>query len=141
MKRAAILSLTAFYLLLSTGMYVCLMHCTTADVVSLSSVKTHQQSGKMAMSDMPCCEKKAQKPVKKTSNGCDKHGSYLVKENLKPAAGFDLDPLVALLAQPSTTYSPTQILAIDPAKISPYGPSPPHPSGREYLIQIRTLLI
>jgi ABC-type nickel/cobalt efflux system permease component RcnA len=82
MKKAAILSIAAFYLLLTTGMYVCVLHCTAEYFVS----------PKIAMHDN-CDKAREGKEHKacKDKDGCDcckKHGSYVLKENINPAAAF-----------------------------------------------------
>jgi len=80
MKKAAVLSLTAFYLLLTTGMYVCLMHCS-AEYLKAGSV-THMASMDASSHSQKTCTKD------KNCDCCKNHGSYVVKENLKPASDF-----------------------------------------------------
>jgi hypothetical protein len=75
MKKAAILSITAFYLLLTTGMFVCVVHCAAESLVTkpdMHMAKSMEHHGK----DDAC---------KKDSDCCKKHGNYIIKENIKPA--------------------------------------------------------
>jgi hypothetical protein len=76
MKKTAILGITAFYLLLTSGMLVCAAHCTTEKLLV--------KHGMQMASVNPCkhcnnCKK----------SGCSKkHGNFVIKENLKP--GYDI---------------------------------------------------
>ena len=87
MKRALILSLTSFYLLLTTGMFVCIVHCAGTRLFNHS--KTH------------LADNHSKQPSKDKCNGndcscCKKHDNFVIKENIKPHYGFtalDLGPL------------------------------------------------
>lgn len=71
MKKAAILSITAFYLLLTTGMFVCMIHCTAENIVAKSAMAMS-----MGHRGKDCC---------KNNHDCGKkHGNYVIKENIKP---------------------------------------------------------
>ncbi|QQL50391.1 hypothetical protein [Mucilaginibacter ginkgonis] len=141
MRKAAILTLTAFYLLLSTGMYVCAMHCAAADVVSASAIKPVQEGNKMGMADMECCHKTSKKPASKENKDCGKHASFSVTENLKPVSeSISFVPGEVSLFD-SKIFDLQKVTALIPDVQSTRGPAPPLISGRDYLIKIRTLLI
>ena len=76
MKRFLVLSLTSFYLLLTTGMFVCIVHCAGMHLFSHS--KTHLANNNNG------------DPCKNKCNGndcscCKKHDNFVIKENIKPA--------------------------------------------------------
>jgi len=129
MKKAAILSITAFYLLLTTGMFVCVMHCAAEKIF---------QKQDMAMST----GHSAKHCTHGNDCGCCKtHGTFTVKENLKP--GFDLS-----FAQSAVAIHPVQIpvfLFSAPVYINSHSWSdvnaPPGKHGKDLSIQIRSLLI
>ena len=76
MKKIGALSFAAFYLMLTTGLFVCLLHCAMASSFSPESTAAHQEpevvSGTVVLDkDCDCCEH---------------HGEYAVKENAKTSA-------------------------------------------------------
>ena len=75
MKNIAILLLTSFYLLITTGIFVCAVHCSAEALTAKSSMKMQHHS---------CCAKMDHRKENKGSGCCKKHGAFLVKENLKP---------------------------------------------------------
>jgi len=74
MRKIYAFSLMAFYLLLTTGMFVCIVDCAVHH--------TATDTAKMACSTMHCTKKQHG-----NYDCCKKHGTYLVKENIKP--GYD----------------------------------------------------
>jgi|SRR6185503_8487214 len=130
MKRAAIFVLCAFYLLLTSGMYVCAVHCSVAEIVAKPAMQ-------MACSK-PCCKQSANN---KDHNCGKKHGSFTIKENVKPGyqIRFNL-PLLTLQLVPVTGY---RLNAVPVAYNAPYlnSKAPPGASGKIIIIQFRSLLI
>lgn len=129
MKKAAVFGMAAFYLLLTTGMFVCMVHCAAEGLVkkpAMAMEHNHQPKKQCARgSDCGCCKQ---------------HGEYVVKENLKPGFDYQFSPIATLVAyavpegfftpkrQP-TNYSWTDIKA------------PPGKSGKTISIQLRSLQI
>ncbi|QJD96086.1 hypothetical protein HH214_09460 [Mucilaginibacter robiniae] len=136
MKRTAVIGLAAFYLLLTTGMFVCVVHCMAENVFA------HRQH--MAGMARSTNNQHSQKPCKggKGCSCCDQHGTYIVKENIKPPVGslpFHLEFLsVGLSAYPENRFDFSFQSRIN---LWTDSHAPPGPSGKDYLIQIRTLLI
>jgi hypothetical protein len=80
-KKTAILSMTAFYLLLTTGMFVCILHCTAEKLFDKPGMQM-QMAGSSTQHQPKHC-------THGDDCGCCKsHGAYTIKENLKP--GHDL---------------------------------------------------
>lgn len=136
MRKTAVFGLAAFYLLLTTGMFVCLVHCTAEKVLS-----HHQEMAGMAESHHHAEHSK--KPCKggKGCSCCDQHGTYVVKENIKPSVEplqFQQTFLITFLPEYyhslNSTFNTRVNLWTD-------SHAPPGPSGKDYLIRIRTLLI
>jgi hypothetical protein len=88
MKKAAILSITAFYLLLTTGMFVCILHCAAKTLIAKQEM---QMAGSAAHS-----HSKDDCGMGKDCDCCKKHGSYIVKENLKPGNDVQLVHIATL---------------------------------------------
>lgn len=98
MKRKAVIGFAAFYLLLSTGLYVCIVTCGSDWVIdqltfvpsSLNDRDQHAETDHTETEqkcnggeDCPCCKK---------------HGTYTVTENIKPLADDQLHSLTFLNA-------------------------------------------
>ncbi len=135
MKRAAVLSIAAFYLLLTTGMFVCLVHCTGESLMG----------NKMAMQAMD--HKAAHHHHHKHSSKnddcdcCKKHGNYVIKENIKPVGVDAQSPSLAIISQPFQSISTaTQYVVLNTFKLS-LGKAPPGLSGKAIAIQQRSLQI
>ncbi|RQO69995.1 hypothetical protein DBR43_18305 [Pedobacter sp. KBW06] len=100
MKRIGALSFAAFYLMLTTGLFVCMLHCSgqslfvqkkTAHAMSENTAGHHAKSGAHGKS---CAQDKDCKC-------CDEHGEYVIKENIKRTASVEL-------TAPSILLSPIQ---------------------------------
>ena len=129
MKKAAALCLTAFYLLLTSGMFVCAVHCTTEKLVN-------KQCMQMAGTPGKCCADKS-----KGDGCCKKHGNFVIKENVKP--GYQIRFSLPLL-----TFEPVQPadLIFHPTAFAPIsslnnGNDPPGESGKAMSIRFCSLLI
>jgi hypothetical protein len=130
MKKAAILSITAFYLLLTTGMFVCIVHCSAEamiikPVMHLAYAGHHHKDSCKSGKDCDCCKK---------------HGTYIIKENIKPVASFDSQQFAIIIDHPLIEnfiqeYPTTATLAWRDSN------APPWKSGKAISIQFRSLQI
>jgi hypothetical protein len=128
MKKAAVIVMAAFYLLLTTGMFVCILHCTANVFVSKPL---------MVMDNAPSSKKEC---TKHNCDCCKKHGEYVIKENLKPAPIAQFSPVAVLItyATPQGRFTPKQ-------RLTNYAwahiKAPPGISGKAKSIQLRSLQI
>ncbi|WP_276347963.1 hypothetical protein [Daejeonella sp. JGW-45] len=143
MKKSAAIFMAAFYLLLITGGYACIISCGSNDlmefVTSNDSSNDHSHNGK---------EKHSEAKSEKHCDGdedcscCKKHGNYSVKENIKPDTNFQILELPAIAINYrfgtfSTIYSfqPT-------ANEWPKNHAPPPPgTSAPIFIKLHSLLI
>ena len=135
MKKAAILTIASFYLLLTTGMFVCMVHCageyffTPAMAMQSMSHSAHHHSHHQHHGKSKDCD------------CCNKHGNYVIKENIKPAAVDVQAPQIALLPQ-QFNYIPVAVQYPSPEAFPlSYGKAPPGQSGKAISIQLRSLQI
>jgi hypothetical protein len=129
MKKAAIIGMATFYLLLTTGMFVCMVHCAAESLTSKPAMAMgHGNKHKKQCaggSDCDCCKK---------------HGEYVVKENLKPGSDLQFSTVAVLLGHtiPAGLFTPR-------ARLTNYtwtdSKAPPGKSGKLISIQFRTLQI
>ena len=90
MKRNAALVFAAFFLLISTGAYVCAFSCGSAFVIDLFKTASsqpkqennHHSKACKGDQDCPCCKK---------------HGNYNVKENLRPSVDVQFPEILLTL--------------------------------------------
>ena len=140
MRKICALVMTSFYLLLSTGGYACLLHCTT-DYLAVQFAKNKHEA-QLKGEDHDHGETQDDEDCKSGDcNCCYHHGTYVVSENFNHAA--DLQLLVAQV--------PLVLLNNDPIFISPVIVKPdiswPGSTGPPFLyrpplyIANRTLLI
>jgi hypothetical protein len=131
MKRTAILTLTAFYLLLTSGMFVCAVHCSLAKL----AVRPEMQMAGTPSCSKPCC-------ADKQHNCSKKHGSFTIKENVKPGyqIRFNL-PLLTLQPVPlAKDFNVRQIAVVRNASWENPN-APPFDSGKALSIKFHSLLI
>ena len=97
MKRIGALSFAAFYLMLTTGLFVCMLHCSgqslfaqkkTHHVAAENTAGHHAKSAKHGKSCAP----------DKDCKCCDEHGEYVIKENIKRTASVQLTAPSILLS-------------------------------------------
>jgi hypothetical protein len=132
MKRAAILSITTFYLLLTTGMFVCILSCVTE---SLTAKTAMHHCASMAMGKNSTPDKNGKK-----DDCCKKHGNFSIKENLKPATELQFNQLATVLPALCTGY------LLSAGSISgnihlAYNKAPPRLYGKCLIIQNCSFLI
>lgn len=135
MKRAAILSIAAFYLLLTTGMFVCMVHCTGQSLF-------HPKMAMQAMNHDEHQGKQHQHNVKdKDCDCCKKHGNYVIKENIKPGTVALQSPQMAMVLREFNYIPlPDQSPALNKFVLR-HGKAPPGLSGKAISIQLRSLQI
>jgi hypothetical protein len=130
MKKAAILSITAFYLLLTTGMYVCMVHCAAERLVNTPVM---HMAAAMKGHVKDCAGKK----------DCDcnkKHGNYIIKENIKPAVDIQHVQTAALVNRFEIANPFSNILVVD-RFVWQQSNAPPGKSGKAIAIKNHSLLI
>lgn len=150
MRKSGALSMAAFYLLLTTGTFVCLLHCTGAYFLSNPqfSFQEHHEHENDADHDDDhhhgTGDSRHHKKLctdGKDCNCCDKHGNYVIKENLNYASASQLTALhFAVLP---LSYQQFSILpSISGTLITwPHTTDPPGASKPPLYIYNRSLLI
>lgn len=133
MRRAAIISMAAFYLLLTTGMFVCIVHCSAQNLVLAPHMaKTH--AGMAMHGGKKHCD------GNKDCGCCKKHGNYIVKENIKPGFEVQFAQTGGPVVQPVTLYYYPNRPAISTTSWTE-GKAPPGKTGRLISIQYHSLQI
>ena len=130
MKRLAILSITAFYLLLTTGMFVCVVHCAAENLAIKPAMP---MAGAMHQDKKHCAEKK-------DCDCCRKHGSFIIKESIRPATDLQFVQ-TAILVRHAEIAGFLLNASFDQDNLLHESNAPPGRSGRFILIQNRSLLI
>jgi hypothetical protein len=128
MKRIAILSLTAFYLLLTTGMFVCTMHCSAESLMTKVPMQMSSKKTDHCKNDKDC-------------DCCKKHSSFVIKENLKPdfTIQFGQQPISTIPTQYLINYRAIETITTATAQIN--GKAPPGKTGHFISILFCSLLI
>ncbi|WP_316747703.1 hypothetical protein [Pedobacter gandavensis] len=97
MKKLGALSFATFYLMLTTGLFVCLLHCSMGSGFLPEDQEVHVETkiagtaGTMlSEADCACCEH---------------HGEYAVKENVKTSATAGLKARYVLSATSQSIFS------------------------------------
>jgi hypothetical protein len=128
MKRIAVIGLTAFYLLLTTGMFVCTMHCSAESLMAKTAMQMTGNKTDHCKSDKGC-------------DCCKKHSSFIIKENLKPdfSVQFGQQPASVAPIQYLINYQAVATITDLHTRIS--GKAPPWKSGRSISILFRSLQI
>lgn len=132
MKKAAILSLTAFYLLLTAGMFVCIVHCSAellfekpAMQMGHTSARHHQKKSCSGGNNCDCCKK---------------HGNYVIKENIRPFSGLEVPQSAAFISY-QTQFLAVEYSATITSMTLPESKAPPDISGKSLVIKLHTILI
>jgi len=156
MRRTSALISATFYLLLSTGAFACMVHCTSVLLFSGRAAKVTQKTAGDCMDEgQPSHQvKEALAHAKhgshqhkkdgcgsgKDCNCCKKHGMYVVRENVRSAAGSDFSQVLAILTLIIPQHIKLNNFAVNlPDHPSATGP-PVTPSIPIYL-KVRSLLI
>lgn len=139
MRNRAIIGIAAFYLLLSTGMFTCILGCGTQSVVKLftfvpsqkhhNSDHQHDHEGKKeckGTADCPCCKK---------------HKNFRVKVNIKPDLQPEVPqvPLISYLQKIGSFQIDLETLSGFNEK--PLRHPPPLQTSKGLFILYRTILI
>jgi hypothetical protein len=138
MKKICALAITAFYLLLTTGIYACLLHCTASYLFTNTAAarqmhQSHHDAGKDQDKDDDC-----------KSGNCDccyHHGTYVVKENFSSNFDFQFSigqAAVMLPVKVHLFYVPQVIANL---KSWPRATGPPFVASQPIYIYNKTLLI
>lgn len=134
MKKAAIFGMAAFYLLLTTGMFVCIVHCAAESLISKPTMQM-AHAGMAKHGDKKHCDGDSK------DDCCKQHGSYVIKENLKPGFELQFAPTVAMVHQPVIAdYLATYTSQANNTSWTD-GKAPPWKSGRLISIQFHSLQI
>lgn len=88
MRKTCAISFAAFYLLLTTGMFVCIVHCAgeylfkpqVSNNHHSEEAKSHDEAKPHSYEEEPCSKDKDCKC-------CDQHGQYAISENIQTAGG------------------------------------------------------
>lgn len=139
MRNRTIIGIAAFYLLLSTGMFTCILGCGTQSVVRLftfvPSQERHHSDQQHDHESKKECKGTADCPC------CKKHKNFRVKVNIKP----DLQPEVPQV--PLISYLPkVRSLHLEPEILGGYNENsikhpPPLQTSKGLFILYRTILI
>lgn len=130
MKKAAVLSITAFYLLLTTGMFVCMVHCAAESIITRPAM---QMSGSMHHPEKSCAGKK-------DCDCCKKHGDFVIKENIKPATDLQYAQTAIMIHHFKIADFFLNIPVLENT-LWEESNAPPGTSGKAITIQNRSLLI
>lgn len=143
MKRKAAIGFAAFYLLLVTGGYACIVSCGSNHLMELlasnASSEGYSHDGK---------EKHSEAKSEKHCDGdedcscCKKHGNYAVKENIKPGNNFQVLEIPAIAINNGFLAFPS-IYSLEPTVNKwPKSHAPPPPgTSIPIFIKIHSLLV
>lgn len=139
MKKFCALLMTLFYLLLSTGAYACLLHCTTD---YLATRLENKQKSHISGNDHPHDEKEGDDDCKKGDcNCCYHHGNYVIKENEKVTTHFVFQSADFVIAILHTGDFPCIALSISTNVSWPRATGPPFLRSQPLYISNKTFLI
>ncbi len=98
MKRPGVFCLTVFYLLLTTGTYACLLHCTTEYLLSKTGLI--QETRHSAEDDDKGEQGKDDDRCGEDCTCCYHHGTYVVNENFNSSISFQFATVELAIFQP-----------------------------------------
>lgn len=154
MRKIGAISLAAFYLLLTTGAFACLLHCTetflftTAKMSASQLAETHAEDADHHDEQKKPGTPKADHHGKKDDCGpgkdckcCNKHGMYVVKENVN--SSFEFAATVLAMALNPTSHTNFSFIPEFTNELVtwPHATGPPVGSQPPIYIKIRSLLI
>lgn len=133
MKKAAIISITAFYLLFTTGIYICLLHCASEFLLSKPV---------MQMSESNSCKRPSKMDCKgdKDHSCCKMQSNDVIKENTEIGSESHFSDILATI-NPLLPYHfaarPSLIINVCWADYN----APPWQSGKSRTIRFRSIQI
>lgn len=140
LRRTAAIFFVFYYLLLTTGIFVCVVHCIGEDIFKQKTCISSDDNDDDEISTVP--HKSHENPCKdgKDCSCCAHHDNFVVKENISP--GFNLvAPNVAII----TYYQLFRSLIFRNPEISKWSfyesNAPPQPSGKSIIFRLCTILI
>jgi len=98
MKKVGAIGFAAFYLLLTTGLFVCVLHCSSTYLFQRNPFSTITHNGENKHhKTKDCCN------GTDSNDCCKKHGEYIIKENSTPyKQTIDGPPLSFLISHKRT---------------------------------------
>jgi hypothetical protein len=141
MRKTCAISFAAFYLLLTTGMFVCIVHCAGEYLLKPKvSVNHHSEEAKSHDQATPHSRQKEPCSKDKDCKCCDQHGQYAISENIQ-SSGSPLFSAIAILTF-STDSKDFFIFHKEVKSMDwPKGNAPPGILKIPLYISYRTLLI
>lgn len=148
MKKVSAISFAAFYLLLTTGLYVCILHCTADYFLGThkTEVAKHSEKADQHKEKSDHHEEKSDGKEKKECGKdadcscCNTHGQYAVKENVPVGPKIHVATFIISIDHsnlPGTLVSWPEITAIT----WPHGNAPPFNLKEPLYISYRSILI
>ncbi|QJD95993.1 hypothetical protein HH214_08935 [Mucilaginibacter robiniae] len=154
MRKIGAISLAAFYLLLTTGAFACLLHCTETFLFTTAKMSVSQLAETHAEDTDHHDEQEKQGTPKTDHHGkkddcgpgkdckcCNKHGMYVVKENVDSAFGFATTAL-AIVSNHASSHDFSFTPEFSKEFVTwPHATGPPEGSQPPIYIKIKSLLI
>lgn len=149
MRKIGAISMAAFYLLLTTGVFACLLHCTEMYLlqpkVAVESHHGETNDKHEGNSDHSKGSKKSKDDDCGPGKDCDccskDHGLYLVKENLKDSLRLQLTTLTLNIVPAPYVSLPERQLSAKELRSWPHTTGPPQLNRPPLYLFNRTLLI
>lgn len=136
MRKVGAISFAAFYLLLTTGLFVCILHCSGAylfkDKFSISLV--HNSNNKEHKSKKTCNKEK-------DCDCCKEHGEYVIKENIATHKQTINEPGLYCLPDQEKSFLYTFNTTLVKIQISSMDTGPPKVRKKPIYILNQTFLI
>jgi len=141
MRKTYAISFAVFYLLLTTGMFVCIVHCAgeyllkpqVSNTHHIEETKSHVEAKAHTHKKEPCSKNK-------DCDCCDQHGQYTISENIQNSSS-PFFTAIAILTYP-TGFKDLFIFHKEEKSIDwPKGNAPPGFLKTPLYISNRTLLI
>jgi hypothetical protein len=141
MRKTCAISFAAFYLLLTTGMFVCIVHCAGEYLLKPQvSNNHHSEEAKSHDEGKPHSDEKEPCSKDKDCKCCDQHGQYAISENIQ-SAGSPLFCVIAILTFPTDSKDLFNFHKEVKSMDWPKGNAPPGILKIPLYISNRTLLI
>lgn len=142
MRKPYAISFAAFYLLLTTGMYVCMLHCAGEYLLQpkISKAESHHEEKSDGHESKSHTHEKEPCSKDKDCKCCDEHGRYAISENIQTAESPFFSAPAVLIASLSfdELFTPeNEVRLIN----RPKGKAPPGSIKTPLYISNRTLLI